>query len=199
MSGSGRKRSSKWDLREKSHFETDSVQDHSWPGKESRPGWISPELASDDGSKWSGMEITNTVSKSKQDWGLLSNEPLPGTRASHKEDYNIRGYNKSMEGTAECDAGKSYGPRMSPGLDEWRRHSSNLSDRNDWSRSVRLDIPVLASRAYIINFLITKVFDLKFCCWSSNFCVEHNVSYSNLSSLILMLNVSVGVHVVHWN
>lgn len=163
MSGSGRKRSSKWDLREVSHFETDIVQDHSWPGKESRPGWISPELASDDGSKWSGMETTNTDSKSKQDWGLLSKEPLPGTRASHKEDFSSKGYNKNVEGTAEWDADKSYGTRMSPGLDGWRRHSSNLSDRNDWSRSVRLDTLVLALKAYI-NFLITKVFDLKFCC-----------------------------------
>ncbi|XP_038881684.1 zinc finger CCCH domain-containing protein 38 isoform X2 [Benincasa hispida] len=134
MSGSGRKRTSKWDLREDSHLETDSVQQHGWPGKESRPGWISPELASDDGSKWSGMGTTNTISKPKQDWGLLSEEPLPA-RASHKEDYNNKGYNKNMEGTAEQDCDdKSYGTRMSPGLDGWRRHSSNLSDRNDRSR-----------------------------------------------------------------
>ncbi|XP_022949979.1 zinc finger CCCH domain-containing protein 38 isoform X2 [Cucurbita moschata] len=133
MSGSGRKHSSKWDLREDSHFEADSVQDHSWPGKESGPGWISAEIASDDGSKWSGMATTNTVSKSTQDWGLLSEEePLPGTRASLKEDRPNKGYNKNMDGTAECDADKSYDTRMSPDLDGRRSHGSNLSDRNDW-------------------------------------------------------------------
>ncbi|XP_022949975.1 zinc finger CCCH domain-containing protein 38 isoform X1 [Cucurbita moschata] len=138
MSGSGRKHSSKWDLREDSHFEADSVQDHSWPGKESGPGWISAEIASDDGSKWSGMATTNTVSKSTQDWGLLSEEePLPGTRASLKEDRPNKGYNKNMDGTAECDADKSYDTRMSPDLDGRRSHGSNLSDRNDWIGSVR--------------------------------------------------------------
>lgn len=140
MSGSGRKHSSKWDLREDSHFEADSVQDHSWPGKESGPGWISAEIASDDGSKWSGMATTNTVSKPTQDWGLLSEEePLPGTRASLKEDRPNKGYNKNMDGTAECDADKSYDTRMSPDLDGRRSHGSNLSDRNDWIGSVRLD------------------------------------------------------------
>uniref|UniRef100_A0A1S3B2H8 C3H1-type domain-containing protein n=1 Tax=Cucumis melo TaxID=3656 RepID=A0A1S3B2H8_CUCME len=138
MSGSSKKRTSKWDLREDSHVETISGQEHGWPGKESRPGWISPELAGDDGSKWSGMETTIGISKPKQDWGLLSKESLPGTRASHKEDYTNKGYNKDMEGTAEWDADdKSYSTRMSPGLDEWRRHRSSLSDRNDGSRSVR--------------------------------------------------------------
>lgn len=132
MSGSGRKRSSKWDLREERHFESE------WPGKAGTPfhdkelesGWLSPEVAGGNNSKWSEVEF-------KRDVGLASGEPLPRSRGSVKDNSFSKGRNRNLEATVAWDEDESYSEKMSPGLGEWRRQSRSHSPKNGWSRSLR--------------------------------------------------------------
>ncbi|XP_048333406.2 zinc finger CCCH domain-containing protein 38 [Ziziphus jujuba] len=141
MSGSGRKRSSKWDLRE----ERDDInlQDDGWPGKAGRPfrnrdsghGWHSPELARSNGSKRSGLEISDM--RSKHDSGFLSREPFPGSRSSHRNENTDKDSNRYIEESMAWDRDGSYGTRMSPGLEEWRQQNHSQSPKSGRSRSMR--------------------------------------------------------------
>lgn len=136
MSGSSRKRTSKWDLREEHQFEPENVPDDYWLGKagmsfhdkESEPEWLSPEVAGSNSSKWSDPEA-NDLLKSKR---LPSREPLLGSRGSHG-----RGSNRNLEATVAWEGDGSYSMRMSPGLDDWRQQSRSRSPKNALSRSFR--------------------------------------------------------------
>lgn len=140
MSGSGRKRSSKWDLRDEPQYEDDDAQDDSWHGKagrsfyprESGHGWQSPELVGNNGSKWSALE-TNDL-RSKHDMVYPSREP----RGSHKNDNLDKESNRYVEDSMAWDADEDYGTRMSPGLDEWRHQNPSQSPKSGWARSLRL-------------------------------------------------------------
>lgn len=139
MSGSGRKRSSKWDLRDEPQYEDDDAQDDSWHGKagrsfyprESGHGWQSPELVGNNGSKWSALE-TNDL-RSKHDTVYPSREP----RGSHKNDNLDKESNRYVEDSMAWDADGDYGTRMSPGLDEWRHQNPSQSPKSGWGRSLR--------------------------------------------------------------
>lgn len=145
MSGSGRKRSSKWDLRDEPHFDDINVQGEGWPGKAGRPyrqrdsghGWHAPELDGSNGSKWSVLE-TNDL-RSKHGSGFPSREPFPGSRGLHKNENNDKDFKRYVESVA-WDRDESYGTRMSPGLDEWRQQDHSQSPKSGRSRSLRLDI-----------------------------------------------------------
>ncbi|KAJ6397805.1 hypothetical protein OIU77_018752 [Salix suchowensis] len=121
MSGSGRKRSSKWDLKEGSRMPFEDVEDNAWPGKagipfhdkESRRDWLPPEAADSTRSKWSAME------------------PLPGRRGSRRDDNISEGHSRTLKATYEDE---SYRTRMSPGLDERRQQSSRNSPKNEYKR-----------------------------------------------------------------
>ncbi|KAJ6917186.1 zinc finger CCCH domain-containing protein 38-like isoform X1 [Populus alba x Populus x berolinensis] len=124
MSGSGRKRSSKWDLKEGSRISFEDVEDNTWPGKagisfrdkESRRDWLPPEAAGGSRSKWSAME------------------PLPGRRSSRRDDNIDEDRSRTLKATYEDE---SYGTRMSPGLDEWRQKSFRNSPKNEYKRTRR--------------------------------------------------------------
>ncbi|CAK7354944.1 unnamed protein product [Dovyalis caffra] len=124
MSGSGRKRSSKWDLKEGSRMSFEDVEDNAWPGKagisfrdkESRRDWLSPEAVGGTRSKWSAME------------------PLPGRRSSRRDDNIDEDHSRTLKASYEDE---SYGTRMSPGLDDWRQHSFRNSPKNEYKRSRR--------------------------------------------------------------
>ncbi|XP_024017747.1 zinc finger CCCH domain-containing protein 38 [Morus notabilis] len=149
MSGSGRKRSSKWD---QAQFDDENAQDDSWHGKsgrsfyprESGHGWQSPELVGNNGSKWSALE-TNDL-RSKRDSVLPSRE----SRGSHKnenidkddkryveESMAYKDDKRYVEESMAWDANEDYGTRMSPGLDEWRHQHPSQSPKSGWSRSLR--------------------------------------------------------------
>ncbi|KAI9394158.1 hypothetical protein POPTR_005G061100v4 [Populus trichocarpa] len=121
MSGSGRKRSSKWDLKEGSQMSFEDVEDNAWPGKagipfrdkESRCDWLPPEAAGGTRSKWLAME------------------PLPGRRGSRRVDNIDEDHSRTLKATYEDE---SYGTRMSPGLDEWRQQSFRNSPKNEYKR-----------------------------------------------------------------
>lgn len=144
MSGVGRKRSSKWDMRDQPQFEDVDGQDDGWPGKtgrsayhrESGPGWQSPELAGSNGSKWSSVE-TNDL-RSKHDSVFLSREPFSGSRGSHKNENIDKDSNRYASDSRAWDADEDYSARMSPGLDEWRQQDHSQSPKCGWSRSMRL-------------------------------------------------------------
>ncbi|KAF2292061.1 hypothetical protein GH714_006464 [Hevea brasiliensis] len=127
MSRSGRRRGSKWDLKEESRIPFDSVHDNAWPGeaslsfheRESQHGWHSPEGASGNRAKWSVRE------------------PLPGRRGSRRDDSIDEDPNKSLKPMPTWDGDENYGTRMSPGLDEWRQQNRHSSPRNEWKRSRR--------------------------------------------------------------
>jgi len=112
MSGSGKKRSSKWDLRDDPDFSPDDSQ-------QLRSGWSS---AGD---------------KLKPGMGFSSKEPFSGGRGSNKDDIMNKDY-RVLDATMEWDEDGSYNNEMSPGLEGWKhnkRHSQ--SPKNGWSRSVR--------------------------------------------------------------
>lgn len=164
MSGSGRKRSSKWDLREERHFEPKNVADDCWPGKtgisfhdkELEPGWLSPEVAGSNNSKLYDLEA-NDLLKSKHDLGLASGEPLPRSRGSLKDNSFNKGRNRNWEPAVAWDGDGSYSTRMSPGLDEWRQQSRSHSPKNGWTRSLRFDSPLLL--VFPLFSLISNTFD----------------------------------------
>ncbi|PON82211.1 Zinc finger, CCCH-type [Trema orientale] len=143
MSGSGRKRSSKWDLRDQPQFEDVNVQDDGWPGKtgrsvyhrESGHGWESPELAGSNGSKWSALETNDQ--RSKHDSTFLPRETFSGSRGSHKNENIDKDRNRYVTDSMAWDADEDYGTRMSPGLDEWRQKNHSQSPKSGWSRSMR--------------------------------------------------------------
>lgn len=140
MSGGGRKRSSKWDLRDQPHFEDVNEQEDNWPGKtgrsvyhrESGHGWQSPE----NGSKWSSLDANDL--RSKHDSVFLSREPFSGSRGSHKNENIDRECNRYVSDSMAWDADEDYSTRMSPGLDEWRQQNHSQSPKSGWSRSMRL-------------------------------------------------------------
>lgn len=127
MSGSGRRRSSKWDLKEESRIPFDSVHDNAWPGKaglsfhdkESQRGWLSPEGASGTRAKWSALE------------------PLSGRRGSRRDDSIDEERNRDLKAMPTWDGDENYGTRMSPGLDEWRQQNRHNSPKSERKRSRR--------------------------------------------------------------
>ncbi|XP_062096717.1 zinc finger CCCH domain-containing protein 38-like [Humulus lupulus] len=143
MSGSGRKRSSKWDLRDQPKFEDINAQDDGWPGKtgrsvyqrESGHGWQSPELPGSNGSKWSALD-TNDI-RSKHDSVFLARDTFSGSRGSHKNENIDKDCNRYVSDSMAWDADEDYGTRMSPGLDEWRQQHHSQSPKSGWSRSMR--------------------------------------------------------------
>ncbi|KAJ7945260.1 Zinc finger CCCH domain-containing protein 38 [Quillaja saponaria] len=113
MSGSGRRRSSKWDLRDDLEFASKNHQLQSgWPYSEG-----------------------NDKLKSRHDF--RSKEPFSGGRASRKADIINRDYNRSLDATVTYNGGASYDSRMSPVLEEWTHRSHSQSPRNGWGRSFR--------------------------------------------------------------
>lgn len=129
MSGSGRKRSSKWDLRDQSPFDEEQPEEDGWSSKSGRPfyhrevghGWQSPELPGSNSSKWSTLETNNPRSR----------EPFSGSRKNNEK--------------LDEDRDRDYGIRMSPGLDDWRQHNPSQSPK-------RFDL-LLAALVLIYGFL----------------------------------------------
>ncbi|KAF3440677.1 hypothetical protein FNV43_RR18961 [Rhamnella rubrinervis] len=143
MSGSGRKRSSKWDLRDEPLFDDINVEDEGWSGKAGRPfrhresghGWHAPELDGSNGSKWSVLESNDL--RSKHVSGFPSREPFPGSRGLHKNENTDKDCNRYVEEPMSWDRDGSYGTRMSPGLDDWRQQNNSQSPKSGRSRSLR--------------------------------------------------------------
>ncbi|KAJ9128676.1 hypothetical protein P3X46_034621 [Hevea brasiliensis] len=113
MSGSGRRRSSKWDLKEESRIPFDNVNENAWSGKaglsfhdkESQHDWLSPEGASSTRAKWPVLE------------------PLSGRRGSHRDDSIDEERNRSLKAMATWDGDESYGTRISRSRSESRSRS----------------------------------------------------------------------------
>ncbi|KAL5754056.1 hypothetical protein ACOSP7_022276 [Xanthoceras sorbifolium] len=138
MSGSGKKRISKWDLKE-DQFLHDNVRDSAWPGKsgtsfhdkESRPGWFSPKGGGyNNGHKWSGREADDMLS-SKHDLRYPSREPMPGSRGSRKDDSDD--YMGNFKATTAWGGDGNYSMKMSPGLEDWRQQVRHHSPKSDWN------------------------------------------------------------------
>jgi len=125
MSGSGKKRSSKWDLRVDPEFSPDD-------SKQLRPGWSSADVAGSNSSKWSYLEGSD---KLKPDMGFSSKEPFSGGRGSHKDDVMNKDYG-GLDATMEWDE-DGYSKKISPGSEEWKPKRHSQSPKNGWSRSVR--------------------------------------------------------------
>ncbi|KAE9604158.1 putative transcription factor C3H family [Lupinus albus] len=109
MSGSARKRSSKWDMRDGPEFAPDSKQMRSY-------------LEGNDKSK-SGM-------------GFSSKEPFSRGRGSNKDDIMNKDY-RDWDETMEWDADGSYNKKFSPGFEEWKHKRHSQSPKNGPSMSVR--------------------------------------------------------------
>ncbi|KAK7353632.1 hypothetical protein VNO80_19083 [Phaseolus coccineus] len=126
MSGSGKKRSSKWDLRVDPEFSPDN-------NKQLRSGWSTADVAGSNSSKWSYLEGSD---KLKPAMGFSSKEPFSGGRGSHKDDVMNKDYG-GLDPTMEWDEDGSYSKKISPGSEEWKPKRHSQSPKNGWSRSVR--------------------------------------------------------------
>ncbi|XP_028766035.1 zinc finger CCCH domain-containing protein 38 isoform X2 [Neltuma alba] len=124
MSGSGRRRSSKWDLRDEPEFVSDS--------KQLRSGWSSANVTGSNSSKWSYLEGNE---KLKPNSRLPFKEPFSGGRVSNKDDIMNKEYNRDLDTKMAWDADESYGMKMSPGLEEWKRKRRSHSPKNGLDRS----------------------------------------------------------------
>lgn len=122
MSGSGRKRSSKWDLRDDPEFAPGS--------KQLRSGWSSEDVAGSNSSKWSYLEGND---KFKPGMGFSSKD---GGRGMNKDDIMNKDQ-RVLDATMEWDTDGSHNKKMSPWLEEWKQKEFSQSPKNDWSRSVR--------------------------------------------------------------
>ena len=122
MSGSGRKRSSKWDMRDDPEFAPDS--------KHLRSGWSSGDVAGSNNSKWAYMEGNDKLKPS------MGKEAFSGGRGSNKDDIMNRDY-RGLDAKMEWEADASYSKKMSPGFEEWKPKRHSQSPKNGWSRSSR--------------------------------------------------------------
>lgn len=116
MSGSGKKRSSKWDLRD----ELESA-----PGrKQMRSGWFSADTA---GSR------NDTLRPVKE---FSSEESFSGGSGSNKDDIMHKEH-RVLDATTEWETEGSRRQKMSPRIEEWKQKRHSQSPENGWSRSVR--------------------------------------------------------------
>ncbi|XP_061363614.1 zinc finger CCCH domain-containing protein 55-like isoform X2 [Gastrolobium bilobum] len=134
MSGSGRKRSSKWDLRDEPEYAPDSNAPDS---KQLRSRWSSADVAGSNSSKWSYLEGND---KLKPGMGFSPKEPFSGGRGSNKDDIMNKDY-RVLDATLEWDEDGSYDRKMSPGFEEWKHNRHSQSPQNGWSRSSRSQSP----------------------------------------------------------
>lgn len=125
MSGSGRKRSSKWDLKKDPEFAPDS--------KQLRSGRSSADVAGSNSSKWSYSEGSD---KLKPSTGFSSKEPFSGGRGSNKDAIVNKDY-RDLDTAMEWDEDGSYIKKISPGFEEWKHKRDSPSPKNGWSRSAR--------------------------------------------------------------
>lgn len=130
MSGSGRKHSSKWDLKE-DEFVRESIRD-----KESRSGWFSPKGGGyNNGHKLSGREVGYMLG-SKPELRYSSREPIPGSRGSRNED-NLDDYMGNFKETTSWGGDGSYSMKMSPVFHECGQQSRRRSPKSDWTEPRR--------------------------------------------------------------
>ncbi|BAT79223.1 hypothetical protein LR48_Vigan04g137300 [Vigna angularis] len=115
MSGSGKKRSSKWDFRVDPEFSPDV-------SKQLRPGCSSADVAGNNSLKWSYFEGSD---KLKPDIGFSSKEPFFGGRGSHKDDVMNKDYG-CLDATMEWDE-DGYNKKISLGYEEWKPKRQSIS------------------------------------------------------------------------
>ncbi|KAF7834165.1 zinc finger CCCH domain-containing protein 38-like isoform X1 [Senna tora] len=118
MSGGGRKRGTKWDLREEPEFASDSKQ---------------LRYAGSNSSKWSYLE-GNDKQRPNLGLGLPSKEPFSGGRVSNKDDIINKDYNRDLDIKMAWDADESYSMKMSPGFEDWKHKMHSQSPKNGWDR-----------------------------------------------------------------
>lgn len=116
MSGSGKKRSSKWDLRDELESEPGS--------KQMRSGWSSADTA---GSR------NDTFRPVKE---FSSEESFSGRSGSNKDEIMHREH-RVLDATKEWETDGSRHQKMPPRIEEWKQMRHSQSPENDWSRSAR--------------------------------------------------------------
>ncbi|GAU38087.1 hypothetical protein TSUD_318810 [Trifolium subterraneum] len=119
MSGTGRKRSSKWDLSD----------EH----KQMRSGWSSADVAGNNSSKWAYSEGND---KLRPVMGYSSKESFSGGRGSYEDDAMNEDHRIS-DTRREWDTDGSYSKKMSSWQEEWEQKRHSQSPINGWNRSSR--------------------------------------------------------------
>ncbi|RVW85029.1 Zinc finger CCCH domain-containing protein 55 [Vitis vinifera] len=123
MSGSVRKRKSKWDLKEESQF-----------AKISSNNVKAGDSNLDD---WSDLEANDGL-KSNDNFELDSWEPLSGNGGAQKDVRDNREFNEVSETMRGWVADNSYSMRTSPSFDGRVQKRYGRSPRNNWRQSNRL-------------------------------------------------------------
>jgi hypothetical protein len=124
MSGTDRKRSSKWDLSDEHKFPSGS--------KQMRSGWSSADVAGNNSSKWAYSEGND---KLRPVMGYSSKESFSGGRGSYEDDAMNEDHRIS-DRRREWDTDGSYSKKISPWQGEWGQKRHSQSPINGWSRSV---------------------------------------------------------------
>ncbi|MCH95748.1 zinc finger CCCH domain-containing protein 38-like [Trifolium medium] len=127
MSGTGRKRSSKWDLSD----------EH----KQMRSGWSSADVAGNNSSKWAYSDGND---KLRPVMGYSSKESFSGGRGSYEDDAMNEDH-RILDTRREWDTDGSYSKKMSPWQEEWEQKRRSQSPINGWSRTVLWHLRALNS------------------------------------------------------
>ncbi|XP_004502920.1 zinc finger CCCH domain-containing protein 38-like [Cicer arietinum] len=124
MSGTDRKRSSKWDLGDELEFSPGS--------KQMRPGWSSADVAGRNSSK---RAYSQGNDKLRPVMGFSSKE-FSGGRGSNK-DGDLNKDHRVVDTRREWDTDGNYSKKMSPWPEERKQQRHSQSPNNGWSRSSR--------------------------------------------------------------
>lgn len=138
MSGSVRKRKSKWDLKEESEFAKIS----------------SNNIRVDDSNlyDWPNFGANNGL-KSNDKFELGSWEPLSGNGGAHKDVRDKRDFNEISQNARGWAADDSYNMRTSPGYGGRVPKRYGRSPRNNWRHSNRLLLQPNLSLSYAKLYL----------------------------------------------
>lgn len=123
MSGTDRKRSSKWDLGDELEFSPGS--------KQMRPGWSSADVAGRNSSK---RAYSQGNDKLRPVMGFSSKE-FSGGRGSNK-DGDLNKDHRVVDTRREWDTDGNYSKKMSPWPEERKQQRHSQSPNNGWSRLV---------------------------------------------------------------
>ena len=138
MSGSAKKRKSKWDLKEEIQF-----------AKISSNNVKTGDSNLDD---WSDLEDSEVL-KSNDNFEFESWKPLSGNGGAQRNVRDNRDLNEVSETMRGWVADNSYGMKTSPGLDGWVQKRYGRSPRNNWRPSNRLLLQTLVIT--MLNYILT--------------------------------------------
>lgn len=134
MSLSGRRRSSKWDLKDEQRHSYEAARGVSRHEKEDmllhdrelEQGWFAPDVPGRNRDRWSSLEASDVIRPKH-----ALREPLRGSRSSYESDRIATDVVTRRVGD------ENYIMKTSRDVDDWRQEKHHRSPKTDWIRPHR--------------------------------------------------------------